>query len=107
MKSVWQALGVINDFIEVWMPSPTNRSAFHRESSRFFPVVTIRPSRSAGRASGPFEKCPVSGVWTEFSGVPGVVSLALKPLCQPASWAAVHEEVHFYPTTPVPGSPLL
>ena len=25
MKSVWQALGVINDFIEVWMPSLTNR----------------------------------------------------------------------------------
>ena len=34
------------------MPSPTNRSAFHRESSRFFPVVTILPSRSAGRAHG-------------------------------------------------------
>ena len=34
------------------MPSLTNRSAFHRESSRFFPVVTILPSRSAGRAHG-------------------------------------------------------
>ena len=41
---------------------------------------------------------PCLRVRAKFSRVQGVVSLALKPLCQPASCAAVHEEVHFYPT---------
>ena len=47
---------------------------------------------------GPSQECPVSGVRAEVSRIQGVVSLALKPLCQFASCAAVHEEVHFYPT---------
>ena len=52
----------------------------------------------AAFGDGSFQECPVSRVWTEFSGVPGVVSLALKSLCQSTSCAAVHEEIHFYPT---------
>ena len=63
-----------------------------------FTEILVHGDEDPVLGDGPFEKCPVSGAWTEFSGVPGVVSLALKPLCQPASCAAVHEEVHFYPT---------
>ena len=63
-----------------------------------FTEILVHCDEDSVFGNSPFQECPVSGVWTEFSRVQGVVSLALKPLCQPASCAAVHKEVHFYPT---------
>ena len=63
-----------------------------------FTEILVHGDEDPVFGDGPFQECPVSGVWAEFSRVQGVVSLVLKPLCQPASCAAVHEEVHFYPT---------
>ena len=63
-----------------------------------FTEILVHGDEDPVLGDGPFQKCSVSGVRAEFSRVQGVVSLFLKPLCQPASCAAVHEEVHFYPT---------
>ena len=63
-----------------------------------FTEILVHGNEDPFFGDGPFQECPVSGVRAKFSRVQGVVSLALKPLCQPASCAAVHEEVHFYPT---------
>ena len=63
-----------------------------------FTEILVHGDEGPVSGDGQFQQCPVSVVRTEFSRVQGVVSLFLKPLCQPASCAAVHEEVHFYPT---------
>ena len=52
-----------------------------------FTEVLVHGDEDPVFGDGQFQQCPVSEVWAEFSRVQGVVSLALKPLCQAASCA--------------------
>ena len=69
-----------------------------------FTEVLVHGNEDPVFGDGPFQECLVSGVRAKFSRVQGVVSLSLKPLCQPASRAAVHEKFISIPPIPAPGS---